>query len=95
MTINIYIFSFWEKKKKKKNVYSVFRYNPPSVGFAQLSDVAVAQSQQDQPVPTPTIGSAAPTVTATGTMNSAQMSCGRRWWTSALLVAVVLVGSLS
>ena len=76
-------------------MYSVFRYNPPSVGFAQLSDVAVAQSQQNMPVPSPTIGSAAPTVTATGpTTNSARRGFGRRLWTSALLVAVVLVGSL-
>ena len=47
-----------------KNVYSVFRYNPPSVGFAELSDMAVAQSNARAPVPTPTIGSVA--VTATG-----------------------------
>jgi len=49
-----------------KNVYSVYRYNPPSVGFADLSDVAKAMNGVSGPAPTPTIGSAAAGVTATG-----------------------------
>ncbi|KAF9461540.1 aspartic peptidase A1 [Collybia nuda] len=49
-----------------KNVYSVFRYDPPSIGFAELSSTALALNGADGPVPTPTIGSAAATVTATG-----------------------------
>ncbi|KAI5124252.1 hypothetical protein M0805_005101 [Coniferiporia weirii] len=50
-----------------KNVYSVFRYDPPSVGFANLSSVATAQNDDlSAPVPTPTLGSVAAAVTATG-----------------------------
>lgn len=50
-----------------KNVYSVFRYNPPSVGFANLSEVATAMSDNvNAAVPTPTLGSVAAQVTATG-----------------------------
>lgn len=48
----------------QKNVYSVFRAEPPSVGFAQLSSVALAMNGVERPVPVPTIGS--PTATVTG-----------------------------
>jgi hypothetical protein len=48
-----------------KNVLSVYRYDPPSVGFAQLSPAALAVSDSDV-VPTPTIGSVAAAVSATG-----------------------------
>jgi cathepsin D len=48
-----------------KNVYSVFRFNPPAVGFAQLSDVALAMNGDNAPVPSATIGSAAASVSAT------------------------------
>lgn len=58
-----------------KNVYSVFRYNPPSVGFANLSDVATAMSDNvNAAVPTPTFGSVAAQVTATGTGNNRKSS---------------------
>ncbi|KIK60512.1 hypothetical protein GYMLUDRAFT_43837 [Collybiopsis luxurians FD-317 M1] len=50
-----------------KNVYSVFRYNPASVGFAELSAAALAQNgNTDLAIPSATIGSAAATVSATG-----------------------------
>lgn len=48
-----------------KNVYSVFRYSPPSVGFATLSNTALAMNRLGGAVPSPTIGSAA-TVEASG-----------------------------
>lgn len=51
-----------------KNVLSVYRYNPPSVGFAQLSAAALAASD-GKVVPTPTIGSVAAAVSATGKHN--------------------------
>ena len=41
----------------QKNVYSVFRYNPASVGFAQLSETALAMNKAGGSVPTATIGS--------------------------------------
>ncbi|PFH51024.1 hypothetical protein AMATHDRAFT_192110, partial [Amanita thiersii Skay4041] len=49
-----------------KNVYSVFRYDPPSVGFAQLSGAAIAQNGANGALPSATIGSAAATVSASG-----------------------------
>ncbi|EIW79303.1 acid protease [Coniophora puteana RWD-64-598 SS2] len=47
-----------------KNVYSVFRFNPPSVGFAALSSAATSLNGVNGPVPTPTIGAVAAAVTA-------------------------------
>ncbi|KAI0691707.1 aspartic peptidase domain-containing protein, partial [Earliella scabrosa] len=47
-----------------KNVYSVYRAQPPSVGFAVLSDAAAAMNVPLGPVPTPTIGEVAATVAA-------------------------------
>ena len=49
----------------QKNVYSVFRYNPASVGFAALSDVALAQNGlSNVPLPSPSIGSTSAAVTS-------------------------------
>ena len=45
-----------------KNVYSVFRATPPSVGFAQLSDTATAMNGVTGSVPSPTVGSVAVTL---------------------------------
>jgi hypothetical protein len=42
-----------------KNVYSVYRFNPPSVGFAALSNAAKAQNGAGGSVPSPTIGAVA------------------------------------
>lgn len=39
-----------------KNVYSVFKYSPASVGFAALSETAIAQNGVKAAVPSPTIG---------------------------------------
>jgi len=39
-----------------KNVYSVFRYSPPSVGFAALSSTANAEATVDAPLPAASIG---------------------------------------
>lgn len=53
-----------------KNVYTVFRYNPPSVGFANLSSVATGMDGDlNLAVPTPTFGSVAAAVTATDGTN--------------------------
>lgn len=48
-----------------KNVYSVFRAEPPSIGFASLSQAAILLNGGDHAVPTPTIGSPATIVTST------------------------------
>ncbi|KAG1735495.1 acid protease [Suillus lakei] len=39
-----------------KNVYSVFRYNPPSVGFAALSEIALAMNGKVGGIPSATLG---------------------------------------
>ncbi|KIO34071.1 hypothetical protein M407DRAFT_150488 [Tulasnella calospora MUT 4182] len=39
-----------------KNVYSVFRYDPASVGFASLSDTALSVASVDAPLPSASIG---------------------------------------
>ncbi|KAF8329360.1 aspartic peptidase domain-containing protein [Cantharellus anzutake] len=48
-----------------KNVMSVYRYNPSSVGFATLS--STAQALANGPVPSPTIGSSPVTPSGAGT----------------------------
>ncbi|KAH0836319.1 aspartic peptidase domain-containing protein [Lanmaoa asiatica] len=48
-----------------KNVYSVFRYNPPSIGFAALSETAIAENGVNGAVPSATIGTTSATVTST------------------------------
>jgi hypothetical protein len=53
--------------RNQKNVYSVFRFNPPSVGFATLSSTATSQNDVNGVVPSPTIGSVvAVSATSTG-----------------------------
>ncbi|KAG1816286.1 aspartic peptidase domain-containing protein [Suillus variegatus] len=48
-----------------KNVYSVFRYNPPSVGFANLSIIAIAENGAAGTVPSATFGTISAAVTNT------------------------------
>ena len=52
-----------------KNVYSVYRYNPPSVGFANLSSNALAQNTLGNALPSATIGTSP--VTASSAANAA------------------------
>ena len=52
-----------------KNVYSVFRANPPSIGFAALA-AGVEGLVTENGVPTPTIGSASVSVTGDGRSGS-------------------------
>ncbi|KAJ6607475.1 acid protease [Mycena sp. CBHHK59/15] len=54
-----------------KNVYSVFRYNPASIGFASLSEYALSMNGDvDAVVPSATIGSVSTTATAGFTSTS-------------------------
>jgi cathepsin D len=46
-----------------KNVFSVFRFNPPSIGFASLNTQAV-MNIADGPVPMPTMGTTTAVVSA-------------------------------
>jgi len=47
-----------------KNVYSVFRFNPPAVGFAELSSTATLKNGIDAAPPSATIGSVSASATA-------------------------------
>lgn len=49
----------------QKTVYSVFQYNPPAIGFAALSEVAIAENGVNGAVPSATIGSVSAEVTST------------------------------
>jgi len=52
----------------QKNVYSVFRYEPLSIGFAELSPEAISRNGNTSlPVPSATSGSIVATVSATAT----------------------------
>ncbi|KAF9018599.1 acid protease [Hymenopellis radicata] len=73
-----------------KNVYSVFRYNTPAVGFAELSTVASAMNGNlEAKVPTATIGSVAAAVSATGTNNRNSDGALRSSPSLAILGAIV------
>ena len=77
-----------------KNVYSVYRAEPPSVGFANLSDTATAMNTPGGTVPTPTVGGGNGGTTATpgsGSNGAARSPVGG----SVVLVAVLVgVGAL-
>lgn len=60
-----------------KNVYSVFRYNPPSVGFADLSKTALDMNAAGGTVPTATIGSVVAVATANGSKPNANSAPAR------------------
>ncbi|KAF8587887.1 acid protease [Ramaria rubella] len=74
-----------------KNVYSVFRFNPPSVGFAQLSPTATSFAIEGGPLPTPTIGQnpALPT----GNLASGVLSLHVTWaaWRLIIFMGTMLV----
>ena len=70
----------------QKNVYSVFRYNPPAVGFAQLSSAALAMNGVNGNPPSATIGSVSASATAGGGgINGA----GGRWYIPRRVVSAV------
>lgn len=56
-------------------MYSVFQYNPPAVGFAQLSDYALSLNDNNKlPVPSATIGSVIAQVSNSGTRGTRESS---------------------
>ncbi|KJA15228.1 hypothetical protein HYPSUDRAFT_48541 [Hypholoma sublateritium FD-334 SS-4] len=75
-----------------KNVYSVFRYNPLAVGFAELSATARGLDSADTPVPSATIGSAA-TVSATATARSTNAAPRARGPSAGLAVVVAVAAA--
>jgi len=78
-----------------KNVYSVFRFSPPSVGFATLSSTATAENDVNGVVPTPTIGSVvAVSATSTGSnrISSAALPAQSLSMFSAVVAAFIFFG---
>ncbi|KAG1741270.1 aspartic peptidase domain-containing protein [Suillus lakei] len=59
-----------------KNVYSVFRYNPAAVGFAALSNTALAMNGVNAPAPSPTIVSVSTGSASTGSASAGSASAG-------------------
>jgi cathepsin D len=78
-----------------KNVYSVFRYNPAAVGFAALSDTALAMNGVNAPPPSATIGSVSASATAgTGGGNNA---ASHRWgvpWAPLVGGVSIVIGAM-
>ncbi|KAJ7224261.1 aspartic peptidase domain-containing protein [Mycena pura] len=74
-----------------KNVYSVFRYNPASIGFASLSEYSLSMNGNvDLAVPSATIGS----VPAKATAGTSTTSTGRKASNAAKKTSVPLVWRL-
>jgi len=61
-----------------KNVYSVFRYEPPSIGFANLSAQAVRLANVDGDLPSATVGST-PVQTGDATTRYSGVMSGWMW----------------
>ncbi|KAF8556433.1 acid protease [Imleria badia] len=68
-----------------KNVYSVFRYDPPSVGFAALSQTALAMNGVNAVIPSVTLGASVASVTANAASTMTRTSGAVMLFTSALL----------
>ncbi|KAG8721838.1 hypothetical protein FRC08_009639 [Ceratobasidium sp. 394] len=76
-----------------KNVYSVYRFNPPSVGFANLSSNALAQNKLGGALPSATIGSSP--VTATGSAaNNGAVGVGGAGMSIAAAVGAGMLGAI-
>ncbi|VDC02988.1 unnamed protein product [Peniophora sp. CBMAI 1063] len=76
-----------------KNVYSVFRANPASVGFAQLSAEALgSDGATDASVPTPTVGSVSASVTGSSSNSSSRSGSVHRW---SISLGTVVTASLA
>ncbi|QRV74112.1 aspartyl protease [Ceratobasidium sp. AG-Ba] len=72
-----------------KNVYSVYRFNPPSVGFANLSSDALVQNRLGGDLPSTTIGSSPASATGKAS-NGALGGSGNVMSAAAVLGAGVL-----
>lgn len=75
----------------QKNVYSVYRYNPPSIGFAELSALANGSSNTNVPVPSATVGSISTAVAAGSSGAPPRAAAATGWAVAALVGAVVAV----
>ncbi|KAJ8585200.1 acid protease [Rhizopogon salebrosus TDB-379] len=73
-----------------KNVYSVFRFNPPSVGFAALSATAIAQNGIKAAVPSATIGAVAAEVTTGAASSGRPLSTMLCLWLVSASIAFTL-----
>ncbi|KAG7093524.1 hypothetical protein E1B28_007198 [Marasmius oreades] len=78
-----------------KNVYSVYRYNPPSVGFAQLSAYSLSLNGANDPIPTPTIGSVAATVSATSLVKGKNAAVSSHIRAESTLTVVISITTIA
>ncbi|KAG9100756.1 hypothetical protein FS749_013053 [Ceratobasidium sp. UAMH 11750] len=77
-----------------KNVYSVFRYNPPSIGFAQLSAFAASGGVGPAPSNAPTSSAAAPTAPLTNQPSTLPLSATRTTSASSTIAPAVPNGAV-
>jgi len=85
---------------EQKNVYSVFRYQPPSVGFAQLSGTAVDLNGASEAVPSPTSATTTATVSASSTPSPTSVDVSSactlrehsRLWALVVSITAALIG---
>ncbi|KAH0836320.1 acid protease [Lanmaoa asiatica] len=75
-----------EAQYDQKNVYSVFRYSPPSVGFAALSQTALAMNGVNAVIPTATLGASVASVTANAASLTTRTSSAPMLFIPALLL---------
>jgi len=77
-----------------KNVYSVFRFTPPSVGFAQLSPQALALNTPGEPLPIHTVAAnpvqATPGSTFKGSKSIPKVGAAPRAASTGTTLAVIL-----
>ncbi|KAJ7155447.1 aspartic peptidase domain-containing protein [Mycena crocata] len=75
-----------------KNVYSVFRYNPASIGFASLSDYSLSMNGNvDLEAPIATIGSVSATATAGTTSRNSSSALTLRSSSLIFTIATTLI----
>ncbi|KAJ7043567.1 aspartic peptidase A1 [Mycena alexandri] len=75
-----------------KNVYSVFRHNPPSIGFASLSDYSLSMNGNlHLAAPSATIGSVSAAATAGSTDRNANSATSIRTSSFLFTIATILI----
>jgi hypothetical protein len=75
----------------QKNVYSVFRYDPPAVGFANLSAKALALNTAGGVLPTPSLGAS---IVISGAASSAQ-GLLIDMWSRIILLGLFMIMSMA
>ncbi|EGN95046.1 hypothetical protein SERLA73DRAFT_113780 [Serpula lacrymans var. lacrymans S7.3] len=77
-----------------KSVYSVFRYSPPSVGFATLSETVLALNGANGSAPTPSVGPVLTSVTASASVAN-ETSTSAAWRLRPFFVYSLVLAAVS